>query len=106
MDLLDATCFDDIVAAIRRRAAVAPRGESIVCTPVGEPHYFLRRDYTQRRDRALGSFARRRRWRSGHTASDGVYVALAEILDGVLLTSDGRLTEAPDIDCEVELIQS
>lgn len=43
--------------------------------------------------------------RDNLTAYDAVYVALAEILGGVLLTSDGRLAGAPAIDCEVELIQ-
>jgi len=53
VDILDATSFDDIVTAIRARAAVTPKGEWIVCTPVGEPHYFLRRDFTSLAERRL-----------------------------------------------------
>ena len=53
VDLLDATCFDDIVGAIGARAEVTPKGEWIVCTPVGEPHYFLRRDYTSLAERRM-----------------------------------------------------
>lgn len=53
VDILDATCFDDIVAAIRERAAITKKGEWIVCTPIGEPHYFLRRDYTALAERRM-----------------------------------------------------
>jgi predicted amidohydrolase YtcJ len=53
VDILDASSFDDIVAAIRARAAVTPKGEWIVCTPVGEPHYFLRRDFTSLAERRM-----------------------------------------------------
>ncbi len=53
VDLLDAECFDDIVSAIKIRAQHTPKGEWIVCTPVGEPHYFIRRDYTSLAERRL-----------------------------------------------------
>ncbi len=53
VDLLDAASFDDVVAAIRARAAVTPAGEWIVCTPIGEPHYFIRRDYTALAERRM-----------------------------------------------------
>ncbi|CAM3778774.1 amidohydrolase [Tsukamurella ocularis] len=43
VDLTDAVDHSDIVARIRAKAAVTPAGEWIMCTPVGEPHYFLRR---------------------------------------------------------------
>lgn len=49
--LWDATSHDDIVARIRERAATTPAGEWIATTPVGEPHYFIRRSY---RDLAEG----------------------------------------------------
>jgi predicted amidohydrolase YtcJ len=52
VDLADATSHDDIVARIRRKAATAPAGEWILTTPVGEPHYFIRRSY---RDLAEGA---------------------------------------------------
>lgn len=53
VDLLDATCFDDIVGAIGARASNTPKGEWIVGTPIGEPHYFLRRDYTSLAERRM-----------------------------------------------------
>lgn len=36
--------------------------------------------------------------------TDGAYVALAEALDAVLVTMDGRLARAPGPRCEIELI--
>lgn len=43
--LFDARSHDDIVARIRSRAATTADGEWICCSPVGEPHYFLRRSW-------------------------------------------------------------
>lgn len=43
--LFDARNHDDIVERIRERAAVTPKGQWILCTPVGEPHYFVRRSW-------------------------------------------------------------
>jgi hypothetical protein len=51
VDLADATSHQDIVARLARRAATTPPGEWIMATPVGEPHYFIRRSY---RDLAEG----------------------------------------------------
>lgn len=51
VDLSDAVNHDDIIERIRARAAVTPPGEWIMCTPVGEAHYFIRRSY---RDLAEG----------------------------------------------------
>jgi predicted nucleic acid-binding protein len=39
------------------------------------------------------------------TAYDAVYVALAEALDGMLLTCDGRLARAPGLSRRVEMIR-
>jgi len=49
----------------------------------------------------------RRVWELRHTAtsSDACYVALAEATDGVLLTADRRLADAPGISCAVELVE-
>lgn len=49
---------------------------------------------------------RHRVWQlAGHVAaSDAGYVAIAESLDAVLLTSDTRLARAPGIRCRVELV--
>ena len=57
VDLKDATSHADIVARIAERARTTPRGEWIMCTPVGEPHYFLRRSW---RDLAEGRLPDRR----------------------------------------------
>ncbi len=51
-DLADATSHADIVARIARRAESTAPGEWVLATPVGEPHYFLRRSY---RDLAEGA---------------------------------------------------
>lgn len=51
VDIKDATSHDDIVRRISARAATVPKGEWIMTTPVGEPHYFLRRSW---RDLAEG----------------------------------------------------
>lgn len=45
VDLFDARNHDDIVARIAARARVTPKGEWILCSPVGEAHYFIRRSY-------------------------------------------------------------
>ncbi|HKQ82688.1 MAG TPA: amidohydrolase family protein, partial [Steroidobacteraceae bacterium] len=43
--LYDARDHADILARIRQRAAVTPHGQWIITTPVGEPHYFVRRSW-------------------------------------------------------------
>ena len=45
VDLSDARNHADIVARIAQRAQITPKGEWIMCTPVGEAHYFIRRSY-------------------------------------------------------------
>ncbi len=49
-----------------------------------------------------------RAWELRHTVStyDGVYVALAEALECVLVTANARLAKAPGIRCEVEVLTS
>jgi predicted amidohydrolase YtcJ len=44
-DLADAKNHAEIVERIRERATGKPPGEWVMATPVGEPHYFLRRSY-------------------------------------------------------------
>lgn len=39
------------------------------------------------------------------TAYDAAYVALTEVLDGVLLTCDGSLSRAPGLTCRVRLLR-
>jgi predicted amidohydrolase YtcJ len=53
VDLADAASHDDIVARVAARARRTPRGEWIMTTPVGEPHYFVRRSYRDLREGAL-----------------------------------------------------
>lgn len=45
-------------------------------------------------------------WELRHnlTVYDAAYVALAELLDLVLVTSDARMSTAPGIGCEVEVL--
>jgi len=45
VDLGDARDHDDIVARIAAKAERTPPGEWIITTPVGEPHFFIRRSY-------------------------------------------------------------
>ncbi|MCE2512473.1 MAG: type II toxin-antitoxin system VapC family toxin [Acidimicrobiia bacterium] len=42
--------------------------------------------------------------RGNATVCDGVYVALAELLDAPLVTADRRLASAPGIRCRVEVL--
>jgi predicted nucleic acid-binding protein len=42
--------------------------------------------------------------RDNISAYDAAYVALAEALDTILLTADGRLARAPGIQCEIEVL--
>ncbi len=51
VDIGDARSHADIVERIAQRAEAEPAGEWIMATPVGEPHYFLRRSW---RDLAEG----------------------------------------------------
>ncbi len=44
--------------------------------------------------------------RQNLTVYDAAYVALAEVLDVVLLTADARLARAPGPRCEIELLES
>src|SRR6266516_6097813 len=45
VDIMTAVSHEDIVRRIADRAKSAPAGEWIMTTPVGEPHYFIRRTY-------------------------------------------------------------
>jgi predicted amidohydrolase YtcJ len=53
LDIGDCRNHAEIVERIRARAAVTPPGEWIVTTPVGEPHYFVRRSYLDLEERCL-----------------------------------------------------
>lgn len=45
VDLTGARNHADVVAAIKAAAEARPAGEWIIATPIGEPHYFLRRSW-------------------------------------------------------------
>jgi len=51
--LFDAKDHDDIVARIRAKAKTTPKGQWILCSPIGEPHYFIRRSYRDLPERRL-----------------------------------------------------
>jgi predicted amidohydrolase YtcJ len=53
VDLSDAVSHADIVARIAARAADTPAGDWVITTPVGEPHYFIRRSYRDLTEGAL-----------------------------------------------------
>jgi predicted amidohydrolase YtcJ len=53
VDIADARSHADIVERVRARAARTPAGEWIMTTPVGEPHYFIRRSYRDLSERRL-----------------------------------------------------
>ena len=53
VDIRDATSHAEIGARIQARAASTPPGAWIMTTPVGEPHYFIRRSYRDLVEREL-----------------------------------------------------
>jgi predicted amidohydrolase YtcJ len=53
VDLADAQDHDDIIERIRAKASLTPPGTWIVTTPVGEPHYFVRRSWRDLAERCL-----------------------------------------------------
>lgn len=53
--LFDARDHEDIIARIKAKAQTTPKGQWIVCSPVGEPHYFIRRSYRDLPERCLPS---------------------------------------------------
>lgn len=53
VDITDAVDHADIVRRIRAKAASTPKGEWIITTPVGEPHFFIRRSYRDLPERRL-----------------------------------------------------
>lgn len=44
------------------------------------------------------------RWRHNVTFYDGLYLALAVVLDAPLLTADPRLSRVPGVPCTVEVV--
>ena len=80
IDIADARSHDEIVARIRGRAATTPPGEWVMTTPVGEPHYFIRRSW---RDLAEGRLPDRHML-DGATSAHPVFIqAWAPVIPNV-----------------------
>ncbi|MGL6201939.1 MAG: amidohydrolase [Lachnospiraceae bacterium] len=45
VDLFDCKSWEEIQDRIRAKAETTPKGEWIRCSPIGEPHYFIRRSW-------------------------------------------------------------
>ncbi len=94
-ELIDA----EVASVLRRQvgsgALSAARGEAALADLIEYP-------LTRARHRHLLS----RAWalRANVTIYDGLYVALAELLDVVFITADARLSRAPGLRCAVELV--
>ncbi|MET8423330.1 amidohydrolase family protein [Nocardia sp. NPDC004860] len=106
VDLTDAVDHADIVARIRAKAADTPPGQWIMCTPVGEPHYFIRRSERDLLERRLPD-----RW-TLDTATDAHPVliqAWAPRMPNVVafntagLRAVGLTAFIPDRVCDVEI---
>ena len=50
LDITDCRNHQEIVDRIRDEASRRPPGEWIITTPIGEPHYFVRRSYSDLRE--------------------------------------------------------
>ncbi|MBF6061402.1 amidohydrolase family protein [Nocardia terpenica] len=106
VDLTDAVDHADIVARIRAKAANTPAGEWIMCTPVGEPHYFIRRSERDLRERRLPD-----RWTldSATDAHPVLIQAWAPRMPNVVafntagLKAVGLTAFVPDRVCDVEI---
>src|SRR5262245_43943075 len=89
VDIAGARSHDDIVERIRTRAATVPAGEWVMATPVGEPHYFIRRSW---RDLAEGRLPDRHVLDRASTAHPIFIQAWAPVLPNVC-AFNGRALE-------------
>ncbi|RXT54221.1 amidohydrolase [Bradyrhizobium betae] len=65
VQIYDARDHADIFARIRQRAATTPKNGWILTTPIGEPHYFIRRSYRDLPEKRLPN-----RWELDAAAPD------------------------------------
>lgn len=88
VDLADARDHADVVARLAAKAAGTPAGEWVMATPVGEPHYFLRRSW---RDLAEGELPDRHVL-DGATTRHPVFVqAWAPVIPNVCVFNSAAL---------------
>lgn len=88
VDLSDAVSHDDIVARIQAKARETPPGEWILTTPVGEPHYFIRRSW---RDLAEGRLPDRTVLDRATTAHPVMIQAWAPVIPNVCALNSAGL---------------
>jgi predicted amidohydrolase YtcJ len=88
VDLSDAASHADIVERIATRARETPPGEWILATPVGEPHYFLRRSW---RDLAEGCLPDRHVLDRATTAHPVMIQAWAPVIPNVCALNSAGL---------------
>ena len=90
VDLSDATSHADIVERIAARARETPAGEWILTTPIGEPHYFIRRSW---RDLAEGCLPDRRVLDRATTAHPVMIQAWAPVIPNVCALNSAGLAQ-------------
>jgi predicted amidohydrolase YtcJ len=88
VDLADATNHGEIEARFRARAAETPEGEWVMATPVGEPHYFLRRSW---RDLAEGELPDRHVLDRGAPNHPAVIQAWAPVTPNTMVLNSAAL---------------
>jgi predicted amidohydrolase YtcJ len=106
VDLADAVNQGEIEARFRARAAETPAGEWVMATPVGEPHYFLRRSW---RDLAEGELPDRHVLDRGAPDHPAVIQAWAPVTPNTMVLNTTALRrlgidrDAPDRIGRVEI---
>lgn len=94
-ELIDAEVASVLRRHARSGALASDRAEAALSDLVGYP-------LTRVRHRPL--LGRAWELRANVTVYDGLYVALAELLGVVLLTADARLSRAPGLRCQLEVL--
>lgn len=106
VDLLDSVDHSDILRRIRERASAVPPGSWIQCTPIGEPHYFIRRWYTDLPERRLPN-----RWELDQASDVHPIIITAwgprtpniVAMNSLALAMTGIGSITPDRVCDVEI---
>ncbi len=94
-ELIDAEVASALRRQVRSGALSADRAEAALADLVEYP--LTRVGHRRLLSRAWGL-------RANVTIYDGLYVALAEMLDLILVTADARLSRAPGLRCAVDLV--